>query len=108
MSDLETQMQTPIGRNRCIRSWIIVRRKRKINKVSTVTNNSPFVLSVDGMFENETLAVLKNLSQPMATKLNKTLSHIHGWINGRIAIKIVKLYSRMSYRSRLPITLRDW
>ena len=45
---------------------------------------SPFVLSVYGMIGKEALVVHTNMSQLMATKLEEPLSHIRGWVNGRI------------------------
>ena len=48
----------------------------------------PFVLSVNGMLGREAMVVLANLSQIMAAKLDKLISHVKDWINGRIAITV--------------------
>ena len=42
----------------------------------------PFVISVDGMLGREALVVIVQLSQTMAGKMYKPISHVQGWING--------------------------
>ena len=61
--------------------------------VSIARNNkniSPFSLSLDGMLRNQPLVVLTILSQLMVTKTEEPLSHIRRWVNGRIAIEVVR------------------
>ena len=67
----------------------------------------PFVLSVDGMLGREALAVLANLSRLMAAKMDEPISHVLGWINGRIIIAVVRSYSRMIRVAQLPSPMRD-
>ena len=69
---------------------------------------SPFVLSVDEMLGKEALVVLASLSRIMAAKMDEPILHVRGWINGRIAIAVVRSYSCMIYGDRLPSSLRDW
>ena len=40
----------------------------------------------------------------MAEKLEEPISHVHGWVNSRIAIAVARLYSPMIRGDRLPIT----
>ena len=68
---------------------------------------SPFVLSVDGMLGKEALIVLTNLIRLMAKKLEEPLSHVCGWVNGRIIIAVARSYSRMIRGDRLPSPLWD-
>ena len=68
---------------------------------------SPFALSVDGMLGREALVVLANLSRLIAVKMNEPLSHVRGWINGRIAIAVARSYSLMIREARLLSPLRD-
>ena len=68
---------------------------------------SPFVLSVDGIIGKEALVVLANLSRLMAAKPEEPISHVCGWVNGRIAITVVRSYSHMIRGARLPSPLRD-
>ena len=66
--------------------------------VITVTSsgkNSPCFLSVYGMLRKEALGVLANLIQLMAEKLKEPISHLRGWVNGRILITVVRSYSHM-------------
>ena len=48
----------------------------------------------------------------MAEKTYKPILHVRGWINGRIAITVFRLYSRMIYGDQLPSPLwyrdPDW
>ena len=66
-----------------------------------------FVLSVDGMLRKEVIFVLANLIRLMADKLEEPLSHIPGWYNGRIKIRIIRLYSGMICGASLHSSLRD-
>ena len=72
----------------------------------------PFVLSVDGMLGREVMVVLSQLSRVMSARRAKPLSQVRGWVNGRIAIAVVKSYSRMIRGARLPSPLwerePDW
>ena len=77
--------------------------------VSTVTTNgfSLFVLSVDGMLGRESLILLYQFSQAMAKKREQPLSQVWGWVNGHIAIIVVRSCSRMISRVQLPIPLQE-
>ena len=59
------------------------------------------------MLGKEALVILSNLSRLMAEKLEEPISHVRGWVNGRIAIAVTRLYSRMIRDDLLPSTLRD-
>ena len=65
----------------------------------------PFVLSVDRMLGREALVILSKLSRLMAVKRAKPLSQLWGWVNVRIAIAVVRSYSRMIRGARLPSPL---
>ena len=43
----------------------------------------------------------------MAAKMEEPISHVHGWVIGRIAIAVARSYSRMISEARLPSPLRD-
>ena len=58
-------------------------------------HDPPFFLSVDGMLGKEALVVLTNLSRLIATNLEEPLSQVRGWVNGRIAIAVVRSHYRM-------------
>ena len=49
-----------------------------------------FFLSIDSMLTREALAVLAQLSQTMAAKMDEPIYHVQGWINGRIAIMFAR------------------
>ena len=68
---------------------------------------SPFFLSVDGMLGKEALVVLANLSRLVAAKMEEPISHVHGWVIGRIAIAVARSYSLMIRGAHLSITLQD-
>ena len=92
-SDADTYRKEPMEK-------ILARREKE--KKDKNGNNchekriSPlFVLSLDGMLEKEALVVLTNLIRLMAEKLKKPLSHVRGWVNGRIAITVARSYSCM-------------
>ena len=68
---------------------------------------SLFVFSVYGMLGKEALTVLTILSQLMAEKFKEPILHVHGWVNGRIAIAVMRFFYPMFRGSRLPSTLRD-
>ena len=69
--------------------------------------NSPFVLSVDGMIRKEALVLLMHLSRLMTKKLKDPLSHVRGWVNGRIETAVTRSYSRMICGACLPSLLQD-
>ena len=68
----------------------------------------PFVLYVDGMLGREALVVLANFSRLVAEKIDEPISHVQGWINGRITIAFARSYSQIIHRDRLPSPLQDW
>ena len=78
--------------------------------VITVTHNgnifSPFFLSVDCMLGKEALVILTNLTRLMAAKLDKSFSHVRGWVNAQIAIMVTKSYYCMIHRAFPPSTLQ--
>ena len=43
-----------------------------------------FFLSVDFMVDKKALVVFSNLSRLVAEKLREPISHVRGWVNGRI------------------------
>ena len=53
------------------------------------------------------MGVLAQFSLIMAAKLDESIFHIRGWINGKIAIAVARSYSRIIFRARLPNPLRD-
>ena len=60
----------------------------------------------------ETLVVLANLSRLVTAKMDKFISHVLGWINGRIEVVVARSYSCMIHISRIFSPLRyremDW
>ena len=64
------------------------------------------------MLGNEALVILANLIQLMAAKMEEPINYWRVWVNGRISIAVVILYSRMIRGDRLPSPLRyrdpDW
>ena len=60
---------------------------------STSNGNIFFVLSVNGMLGRGALAVIANLSRPMAAKMDELVLNVHGWINGQIEIAVARWYS---------------
>ena len=91
-------------------SWIFGKMKIKINMVSTAASNkkkSLFVLSVNGMIVIEALVVLRNFSQLIATKIEETLSQVHGWVNGNITIAVVRSNYRRICGASIPPPLQD-
>ena len=69
--------------------------------------NSQIVISVDLMMRNEALVVLANLSLIKATRTEEPILHVHGWINDRIVITIVRLYPHMIRVVYIPNPLHD-
>ena len=73
---------------------------------------SPFVIYVDGILDRKALVVLANLSQLVAAKMDKPISHVQGWMNGWIAIAVARSYFWIIHRDRLPSLLweqeTDW
>ena len=55
----------------------------------------PFILSVYGVMGKEALVVLAILSRLMAAKLDEPIFHVTDWVNRRIEIVVVILYSRV-------------
>lgn len=53
------------------------------------------------------MVALANLSQLMAERMKEPISHVRGWVNGRIEIAIARSYSHMIYGSSLSSTLGD-
>ena len=43
----------------------------------------------------------------MVAKLEEIISHVRGWVNGRITIGVARSYSRMICGARLPSPLWD-
>ena len=92
-SDVDTYWKEPTDK-----LMVFWEKEKKYNMVSNVTKNrifSPLFLSVDGILGKEALVVLTNLSRPMVTKMEEPLSHAHGWVNIRIEIVVMILYSCM-------------
>ena len=59
------------------------------------------------MLGKEALVVLTNLSRLIATNLEEPLSQVRGWVNGRIAIAVVRSHYRMIRGARRPSPLWD-
>ena len=51
-----------------------------------------FALSVDGILGRETLAILRNVSQFMAEKIDELILHVRGYIEIWISIAIARSY----------------
>ena len=60
---------------------------------------SPFIISVDGIMVNEALVILTTFSRLMAAKLDESIVHITGWVNGQIAILVARSCSRVFHRA---------
>ena len=65
-----------------------------------------FFLSVDWIMGKEEILVLSTLSQIMAAKMDKPISYVTGWVNVRIAIVVVRSYSRVLRGAQSPSPLR--
>ena len=50
---------------------------------------------MDFIIGKEGIVVLATFSQLMAEKIKETISHVGGWVNGRIEIAAVRSYSHM-------------
>ena len=61
-----------------------------------------------GVMGKEALVVLTTLSQLIAAKLDKSISHITGWDNGWVSITVVRLYYRLlrGYWDPIPLWTR--
>ena len=59
------------------------------------------------MIRREALSVIEKLIRTMEDKIDKTLSHVPGWINGQTIIPVVRSDPRMIRRAQIPSTLRD-
>ena len=57
--------------------------------------------------ERRPLFLLANLSRLMEEKMEEPISHVQGWVDGWITIKVARYYCRMIHRAHLPITLWD-
>ena len=72
----------------------------------------PFVLSVDEMMGEEAQVAITTLSWFMAKKMDEPISHVKGWVNGRIEIAVARSYSWVLHVSQAPSTLLtqepDW
>ena len=107
-------MRAPTGRSQWVSSWLVIRKKIKINMVSIArkTNKSPFSLSLDGILGKEALVVLMSVIQLMVTKIEEPLSHVHIWVNILIAIAVSRSFSHIICRACLPSNLKnqepDW
>ena len=51
---------------------------------------SVFALSIDGMLGRETLAILRNVSQLMAEKIDELILHMQGYIDIWVAIAVAR------------------
>ena len=51
-----------------------------------------FALSDDGVIGRETLAILRNLSQLMAAKIDELILHVRGYIDIWITIAVARSY----------------
>ena len=64
------------------------------------------------MMGKEAQALLVTLSQLMSSKIDEPILNVKGQVNGRIAIAVARLYSRVLRGSRVPSTMRtrepDW
>ena len=64
------------------------------------------------MLGKEALVVLANLSRLMEVKMEGPISHVCGWVNGRIEILVIRLYSCVICGPRIPSPLwyrdPDW
>ena len=71
------------------------------------TNSYPWFLS-----GKEAQVVLSTLSRLMSAKMDETISHVKGWVNGQVEITVTRLYSRVLCRSQVPSHLQtqepDW
>ena len=63
---------------------------------------SPSVLSGNSILIKEALVVLADLSRLMAAKMEELILHVHGWINGHIAVAVVRSYSCMIRGDNIP------
>ena len=59
------------------------------------------------MLRKEALFVLTSLSRLIVTKLEKPLSQVRGWVNGRISIAVVRLTNVWSMELASPVPCRD-
>ena len=71
--------------------WDKEKKDKHVNHFpKTIETFSPFPLSVHIMLGKEAPVVLTNLSGIMVTKLEKSLSHVRGWVNVRISIAVAR------------------
>jgi hypothetical protein len=63
---------------------------------------SPFVVSTDGMLGREASCLIKRLSQKLATKWQRPLSHVTSYVRTRLSIAIVRATHLCMRGSRIP------
>ena len=104
MSDLEMLTRVTTSMRQWIISCLVGIRKRKKSTVSTDTSNIMFlsICLLSGWHDRE-----GGSSRLMMEKIKESISHIHGWVNGIIAISVARSYSRMICGNFLPIILQD-
>ena len=61
-----------------------------------------FILSFDGMIGKEAQVLLNQSSGLMTEKLEEPISHMRGWVNGKIVIAVTRSHSRTLCGSHLP------
>ena len=63
---------------------------------STVTSNGNiFFVCILSLWYAQ--VVLATLSRLMAKKTEEPILHVKGWVNGQVAIEVVRSYSRMHW-----------
>ena len=77
----------------------------------TITSNGNiFLVCLISLLDTQ--VVLATLSRLMAVKTEDPIFHVKGWVNGQVAITVVRLYSRMDCGAWVPSPLRnqdtDW
>ena len=73
---------------------------------------SPFILSIYGMLGKYARVVITTLSQLMNAKIEESISHVKGLVNGWVAIVVGRSCSRIICGDRVSSTFRnqelDW
>ena len=102
----DTDSWNPSIMDNCLPGW------EKLNKDNNGKacydqrrNWSQFLLSVGAMTGKEALVPLSTLSRVMAKKMDEIISHVTGWVNGRIAVAAARSYCRVLHRARSPSPL---
>ena len=62
---------------------------------------------MDGILGSRALVVLYRLSRVISEKREEPISQVRGWVNGNIAISIVRSYSQIICGDWLPSPLRE-